>query len=160
MPNHCYNEIQIVSDKGLAPIRKLIVNENEDADFFGAGLIDFNLCVPQPEEVRNSPTMLGREDRDKPNWYDWNCENWGTKWNAYQCEIIEDCTGEYNDMLEIRFTTAWGVPDKWVKRLAEELFEYDPDANMCGFYRVEGYEDAGVWRIFNSDGTVDSEGID
>ena len=29
MPNHCYNEIQIVSDKGLEPIRKLIVNENK-----------------------------------------------------------------------------------------------------------------------------------
>ena len=114
MPNHCYNEIQIVSDKGLAPIRKLIVNENEDA-----GLIDFNLCVPQPEEVRNSPDMLGDQDRTKPNWYDWNCENWGTKWNAYECEIIEDCIGEYNDMLEIKFTTAWGVPDKWVKHLSE-----------------------------------------
>ena len=109
MPNHCYNEIQIVSDKGLAPIRKLIVNENEDA-----GLIDFNLRVPQPEEVRKSPDMLGDQDRTKPNWYDWNCENWGTKWNAYECEIIEDCIGEYNDMLEIKFTTAWGVPDKWV----------------------------------------------
>ena len=158
MPNHCYNEIQIVSDKGLAPIRKLIVNEKEDAE--DAGLIDFNLCVPQPEEVRNSPAMLGREDREKPNWYDWNTENWGTKWNAYQCEIIEDCNGKYTDTLEIRFTTAWGVPDKWVKRLSEKLFEYDADANMCGFYRIEGYEDAGTWHVFNNDGTVDSEGIE
>ena len=54
MPNHCYNEIQIVSDKGLEPIRKLIVNENklpieEWTELNGdTQLIDFNLIAPQP----------------------------------------------------------------------------------------------------------------
>lgn len=37
-------------------------------------------------------------------WYDWNCEKWGTKWNAYSCEKISDNIFE--------FDTAWsGVPD-------------------------------------------------
>ena len=159
MPNHCYNEIQIVSDKGLEPIRKLIVNENklpheEWTELNGdAQLIDFNLVAPQPEFDSPEPESF-------EGWYEWNCANWGTKWNAYECEILQDCNGKYNDILEIKFTTAWGVPDKWVKRLAEELFEYDPDANMCGFYRIEGYEDAGTWHVFNNDGTVDSEGIE
>ena len=101
MPNHCYNEIQIVSDKGLEPIRKLIVNENklpiekwtelnEDTQ-----LIDFNLIAPQPKF--DSPE-LGSFD----SWREWNCENWGTKWNAYECEILMDCNGKHNDILEIK----------------------------------------------------------
>lgn len=37
-------------------------------------------------------------------WYDWNCANWGTKWNCYQCEKISDS--------EFLFQTAWSsVPD-------------------------------------------------
>ena len=158
MPNHCYNEIQIVSDKGLEPIRKLIVNENklpieewtelnEDTQ-----LIDFNLVAPQPEF--DSPEL---ESFD--GWREWNCENWGTKWNAYECEILMDCNGKHNDILEIKFTTAWCPPEAWVKRLAAKLFEYDPDANMCGFYRIESFEDAGTWHVFHDDGTVQSEGL-
>lgn len=38
------------------------------------------------------------------NWYDWRIDNWGTKWNAYETEKIDDYTIEFN--------TAWnGVPD-------------------------------------------------
>lgn len=147
MPNHCYNEIQIVSDKGLEPIRKLIVNENNEqwTELNGdTQLIDFNLVVPQPDDVDS---------------YEWNCENWGTKWNAYECEILMDCNGKHNDILEIKFTTAWCPPEAWVKRLAKKLFEYDPDANICGFYRIESFEDAGTWHVFHNDGTIQSEGL-
>lgn len=38
------------------------------------------------------------------NWYNWRIANWGTKWNAYDIEMIDDYT--------IEFDTAWsGVPD-------------------------------------------------
>lgn len=38
------------------------------------------------------------------NWYDWRRANWGTKWNAYYIEMIDDYT--------IKFDTAWsGAPD-------------------------------------------------
>ena len=70
-----------------------------------------------------------------------------------------DCNGKHNDILEIKFTTAWCPPEAWVKRLAAKLFEYDPDANMCGFYRIESFEDAGTWHVFHNDGTVQSEGL-
>ena len=140
MPNHCENEIQIYSGEGLAPIRDLIINEES-----GEKIIDFNLLVPQPEEVRNSPDMLGDQDRTTPNWYDWNCSNWGTKWNAYGCEVTQDID-EYDDLLELRFTTAWAMPDAWIAKLVEKVLEHDPKASVCGFYRIEGFEAAGVWN--------------
>jgi len=37
-------------------------------------------------------------------WYDWNCANWGTKWNSYACEKKADNV--------FHFDTAWaGVPE-------------------------------------------------
>lgn len=126
MPNHCENQIQIFSNKGLKPIRKLIVNEDKSH----TQLIDFNLLVPQPDDVE---------------WYSWCCDNWGTKWNAYDCEILQD-VDVYDDVLEIKFTTAWGCPEAWIRKLVEKVLEHDSEASVCGFYRIESYEAAGVWN--------------
>ena len=42
-------------------------------------------------------------DYGAPTWHEWCTENWGTKWNAFRQERIDDNT--------IRFDTAWsGVP--------------------------------------------------
>ena len=50
-------------------------------------------------------------------WYGWCCENWGTKWNALENEIFED---------EIRFETAWSMPEPVMQKLAEMY----PDAEI------------------------------
>lgn len=44
-------------------------------------------------------------------WYDWCCNNWGTKWNAGRTEVCS------ND--EIVFETAWCSPEPIIKRLSE-----------------------------------------
>ena len=36
-------------------------------------------------------------------WYDWSCENWGTKWNSYDNEQVDADT--------ILFSTAWSNPE-------------------------------------------------
>ncbi|MDE6839205.1 MAG: hypothetical protein K2P33_12565 [Acutalibacter sp.] len=45
------------------------------------------------------------------SWYDWRCDNWGTKWNAHDTKI----PGE--NLLV--FTTAWGPPESVIAKLAE-----------------------------------------
>lgn len=41
-----------------------------------------------------------------PTWYEWANQNWGTKWNAYQCKPLG------KDADTMIFLTAWGsVPD-------------------------------------------------
>lgn len=45
------------------------------------------------------------------NWYDWCCDNWGTKWNAYENQQPDSDT--------IIFETAWAPPEPVIARLAK-----------------------------------------
>ena len=47
------------------------------------------------------------------SWYDWCCENWGTKWNATSTYIIDDN--------EIEFSTAWSCPVNIFKELSRQF---------------------------------------
>ena len=47
------------------------------------------------------------------SWYDWCCENWGTKWNASDTYIIDDT--------EIEFSTAWSCPVNIFKELSKQF---------------------------------------
>ncbi len=53
-------------------------------------------------------------------WYDWARRSWGTKWSAYNAEIVEDNT--------IMFNTAWSRAIPVIQKLAENFpdiqFEY------------------------------------
>lgn len=44
-------------------------------------------------------------------WYDWCCDNWGTKWNAYSNEQCDKDT--------ISFETAWSNPEPVMLKLSE-----------------------------------------
>ena len=82
---------------------------NDDKEF------DFNKIVPQPKNISECPSKyiiskLERETvnieilNDRPwfHWYDWNWENWGTKWGAHDTYKI--------DKNNICFKTAWCPP--------------------------------------------------
>lgn len=43
-------------------------------------------------------------------WYDWCCEYWGTKWNAYETNIVDEDT--------VEFCTAWSAPLPVVQQLS------------------------------------------
>jgi len=64
------------------------------------------------------------------NWYEWSNKNWGTKWDAYDVEVLreDECS------LDIQFTTAWSPPVP----LYEKLSEMFPDAEISGFWSDEG----------------------
>lgn len=47
------------------------------------------------------------------SWYDWCCENWGTKWNTSDTYIIDDN--------EIEFSTAWSCPVNIFKELSKQF---------------------------------------
>ena len=45
------------------------------------------------------------------DWYEWSTQNWGTKWNAYGCNEVDDVT--------ITFDTAWSSPLPVIKELSK-----------------------------------------
>lgn len=47
-------------------------------------------------------------------WYEWCIQNWGTKWNSYQSNPIQDCDNTMN------FLTAWASVPKIMKKLSEK----------------------------------------
>lgn len=47
-----------------------------------------------------------------PSWYEWSIENWGTKWDAFRYEQVDD------DPFTFRFETAWSFPTPIFEKLA------------------------------------------
>ena len=50
------------------------------------------------------------------NWYDWCCDNWGTKWDAYDCYVSESL----KDYCSISFDTAWSPPIPYYLALSKK----------------------------------------
>lgn len=102
---------------------------------------DFNKAIPEPDNLfRGSLGPKEREMCEKegiPNWWDWRCDNWGTKWNSSD---FYDNGGEYI------FTTAWcGVPnviEAMSKKFPDLTFEYRADHEEGGgeYYTFGGEE--------------------
>ena len=92
MPNWCYNSVTItIEDSAKADefenfLSGLHSNKDEDA----IGLFEYFL--PRPQE----------EDK---NWYGWNIENWGTKWDVHQRNW-----SRMGHIFELEFDTAWSPP--------------------------------------------------
>jgi hypothetical protein len=98
MPNWCENTV-------------IIMGAEEDLKAIEDCKMSFQKLVPRPEE-------------EEKNWYDWNNENWGTKWdivdedgetNAYKFERNED------GYIEICFNTAWSPPREFFCHLTEKM---------------------------------------
>lgn len=77
-------------------------------------------------------------------WYDWSCNNWGTKWNAARTKIIN------SDI--IQFETAWSVPEPIIIKLSKMF----PDLKLELWYHYEGGFGSG-YVVFVNGGIVAEE---
>ena len=119
---------------GLAVIKKKLgVNTNPLDDIFAEKFDEFN--EEAKERIINSGLAYVRNlvKYGYPTWFEWNKDNWNTKWNAYDTELKNDN--------EIWFTTAWqNVSDKIIYKLStmfpDVRFKYsfssEDTANNCG----------------------------
>ena len=129
MPNHCTNEVYIsFKDRGTTEKFLEFVKgkdqEGEEIPF------TFNAIVPLPN---------GEWD------YDWCCNNWGTKWDAYKFGdkvTIEDDDDSY---VRMEFFTAWSPPQPILEKINEKFGDkieycrwfYRDEADMfCGYLDV------------------------
>lgn len=71
----------------------------------------WNIVRPEGEALVRYEESLGGGGAT-PYWYDWNVNNWGTKWDA-DAELTEHAA----DHLQYQFDTAWSPPIEAMKAL-------------------------------------------
>ena len=112
------------SKKQYKDFRKKMFVKGKDDYYF-----DFNKIIPMPKEfspdlVSSPPQNDVEKKRAAKNikkygyatWYEWCCEEWGTKWNA--CNTYIDWDEDFN--IYFTFQTAWSPPEPVIKALVEK----------------------------------------
>lgn len=125
MPNWVYNSINIYGEKDkVQGVLDLLAKPYKDVD---NGEVNFlNLIAPPDEhwDDYNCGNVSMEDHKTNPwNWYDWNINNWDTKWNA--CGDGGGVTVEEHDdgsvNASIYFETAWSPPRKVIEALVEVI---------------------------------------
>lgn len=85
-------------------------------------------------------TLFPRPKEEDDNWYMWNIENWGTKWDVggLDCDVDEFEPSR----LQLIFDSAWSPPIKFYEKLEEqgftvEAYYWEPGIAYAGMY-IEG----------------------
>jgi hypothetical protein len=93
-----------------------------------------NLLIPLENNTPEKCQALIKEF-GTDNWYDWNLQNWGTKWDIEVDDYFVSDT-----RFECQFDTAWTPPTQFLHLLHEKF----PNLELRLTYLLEGSEDCGV----------------
>ena len=139
MPNHVINEVVFTGvDKALQSsiLLKMVSPESK---------IDFEVLLPPPLNIWQGNVGAVEEGAFPGNQLDWNRKNWGTKWNAYGMDEIDDKYAPIvstENTLVLTFQTAWNPPRGWLVALFNTInlsFEHnflseDDDGGHTEYY--------------------------
>ena len=137
MPNHITNKLEIElshsdydkAKEQLSKFKEIAIKDNKESED-NETLSMYNF-IPRPKEQDS-------------NWYDWNCENWGTKWDTYECSIDD----ESEDYIYYTFLTAWCPPLEFLKTIGKRF-------PLLEFYIVFQEEGMGfMGKMFIKEGKV------
>lgn len=116
MPNWCNNSITISHPdvEKIDAIEKELTKSDMDSGVC-------NLIRPRPAT-------------EEDNWYDWNLENWGSKWD------LSISTGSYErdgDTISFDFDTAWSPPIALYEYMVDQGYDvrayyHEPGMCYCG----------------------------
>lgn len=136
MPNHIINELIFrgVQDTDKDRIIVLLCNDK--------GEVDFEKLVPMPINMWWGNVGSQHEKAFGRTSLDWARRHWGTKWNAYGHQPLE----RVNDVLAVRFQTAWSPPYPWLAAVFNVLaLDFDHnwldegrERGVCGHFKREG----------------------
>ena len=123
MPNDCENTVVVKgSDEDMKAFYAKFTNENQ---------FSFQDFVPRPPE-------------QEANWYNWNVDNWGTKWDIYQ-DAFRAMRGVY--IYDMSFLTAWSPPLPFLDALAKQfpglvvsISFFEPGMQFLGYYKWKNGE--------------------
>jgi hypothetical protein len=110
MPNHVYNTLTIEAKNQEDLDAFLQKAKHEDREF------SFWNFVTPPQEALDSGEyhaihgfVEGKDSGNTHNnWYNFNNREWGTKWDAYDVDVLRDVPNQPSYLFA--FTTAWAHP--------------------------------------------------
>ena len=131
MPNWCDNTLTITGDmNSISLFRNRMQRQHE-----GEPTLSFNDFVPRPPE-------------EEANWYDWNCEHWGCKWDLHPPDTL--ITYDQTELTFV-FRTAWSPPVAWVATVSGMF----PSLRFSLEFDEAGMDFSGV-RVFENEEVVES----
>jgi len=145
MPNHITNFLSIKGDINFTDLYSTLGKDDQGEEWLR--VIDFNKIIPTPPHIFHGNLTSAHEEKyGKHNcWYQWNINNWDTKWNAYSCV-------KHSDKL-LQFDTAWTPPIK----IYEALSMLHPNITFTIIWKDEGSD--AIHRMEYFDGSCQSNKI-
>jgi hypothetical protein len=113
MPNWCWNHLEVTGDEIQLRefVEKSTINIKENDEF------SFEGTFPRG---------------DRKDWYEWSINNWGTKWDACESEILNNDINFFS----VSFESAWSPPIAWIDNIMQDfpdlcfILEYQ-ELGMC-----------------------------
>jgi len=152
MPNWFNFEMQVSGTK--KDVLEFAENVKGSKKFETEGReFDFNHFIPQPDNIfrANLSTDKSKElaKEGVPDWYNWNIDNWGTKWNGV-VDDVDVCV--YNDGSADAFytmRTAWAFPAPVIEQMIRDYhhlgFSIQGEEESCD-YGVNIDSSEGIWE--------------
>jgi len=144
MPNWFYFSVTVTGEK--QEVEQFIENVRGSEKFETEGReFDFNHFLPQPDNIFRGAMSFGDEKKLKeqgiPDWYSWNNQNWGTKWNAV-CDDIHHFDLADHKHLQIIYDlrTAWAFPVPVIERMIDDY----PDLTFV----IAGEEESDAYGVY------------
>lgn len=152
MPNHCENDLYITGPVGEVNALLCLIGADKDPPDFNCGAV-----IPYPEEFasrdRDRKELDNEKFREKygetakdgfnSGGYEWRCENWGTKWGAYQVSNRKD-----GETVILSFQSAWSPPSPVIVALHGKfpactlhLEYFECGVGYCGGFTCPAKED-------------------
>jgi len=164
MPNHCINYLTVSGDaKEIKRFHEAITaGELQDHEQFR--ILD-NL-LPTPQELCNTvkgystsgEQNAANEEKRKanlekfgvPDWYEWNCKNYGSKWSDFDGGFGAITDNEIN----MTFVSAWSPVGEGIRNVSKQF----PTLDFVLSYDEGGMAFCGGYAIRNGEFFADIEG--
>lgn len=139
----------------------LCYDKGENGSVHIGSSMSMNKLVPRPAELDTftSPARAEHGEKKKDfearverckkqygadDWYHWNCNNWGTKW-----DVNASITSQSDTEIVYQFDSAWSPPSAFIVKASEKF----PNLHFSMEFEGEGGEYAGITEATAGDST-------
>jgi hypothetical protein len=170
MPNWVFNNVTITGQAPVVkelreqlrkPIQVPVMDDYKQVEprtfrEYTPDWISFQNLIPIPADILDEYHGVCDSEgmKNKNNWYSWNANNWGCKWDANETNGSIEMINNYEAQLALSFDTPWSPPLPIMEKLTD--FCRDNDLIMNWSYEEEqGW--GGEWFVSSNGELCESE---